>query len=425
MFTDAIGEKTIDITGHDEFTRIHAVLTEDGTITGTVTETREGRDGMGIILEHKMNDTTGQTHDMTGTDQATGSRIEISDGYITTNIPDEHETGDDEIGFRAGTITSTTAPDETVILDSRVTIQFDVLNFDPPTAYVPLSNDAPLLEREDFEIHAGELPDTDERLDELKEWRRPLRTGTLTITQQVNGPPDRQVSHATCTVEPVMWLLGFLQGVMPAPVKATITAVDGTEPDWEFEQWIGSWKPDIGSAFASRNIGRANDAYVWLDHAYDRFVRREDEYKYKRCLSWYFDALLQNRTVEAKTASIAAGIESLARRYAAYDDDVGSETEDVIANLAGELNVPVDDLAAFSTGFEESSEWSNAYFYVGSRNAAVHNDRVNVSFDDAFRDYEAALTMFRRVTFHEFTLPGERERYTELNNLDPRDNRLD
>jgi hypothetical protein len=425
MFTDTIDERTIDITEHDEFNRIHVVLTEDGTITGSVTETREARDGMEIILENRANDTAGRTHDMTGTDRATGSRVEINDGYITTSIPDQHETGDDEIGFRAGIVTITTAPEDEVILDSSVTVRFDMLNFDPPTAYIPLSNDAPLLERDGFELYAAELPDTDERLDELKEWRRPLRTGTLTITQQVNGPPDQQVSHATCTLEPVMWLLGFLQGVLPAPVKATITGVDGTEPDWQFEKWFGSWRADIGSAFTSRNIGRANDPYVWLDHAYDRFVRREDEYKYRRCLSWYFDALLQNRTVDAKTASISAGIEALARRYAAYDEDVGSETEDVITNLADELNVPVDDLAAFSTGFEESDEWSNAYFYVGSRNASVHNDRVNVPFDDLFTDYEAAFTMFRRVIFHEFTPEGERDKYTGLNGLEPRDNRIE
>jgi len=54
----------------------------------------------------------------------------------------------------------------------------------------------------------------------------------------------------------------------------------------------------------------------------------------------------------------------------------------------------------------------------------VHNDRVNLPFDDLFRDYEAALTMFRRVMFHEFTPAAERDRYTELNNLEPRDNRF-
>lgn len=424
MFSDAIDEKTIDITGHDKFNRIHAVLTEDGTITGAVTETTGARSGMEIILENRANNTSGRTHGMTGIDQATGSRVEISDGYITTSIPDQHETGDDEIGFRAGSITSTTAPEDEVILDSPVTVQFDMLNFDPPTAHTPLSNDVPLLERDGFELHAAELPDTDDRIDELKEWRRPLRTGTLTITQQVNGPPARQVSHATCTVEPVLWLLGFLQGTLPAPVKATITTVNGTEPDWHAEQWFASWRADIGSAFTSRDIARANDTYVFLDHAYDRFVRREDEFKYRRCLSWYFDALLNNRIVEAKTASIAAGIEALAQRYAAYDDTVEDETESIIANLADELNVPVDDLAAFSTAFEESPEWSNAYFYVGTRNAAVHNDRVNLPFDDLFRDYEAALTMFRRVMLHEFTPAAERDRYTELNNLEPRDNRF-
>jgi len=389
-----------------------------------VTDTTGARSGMEIFLQNQADDIPGRTHDLTGTDRATGGRVEISDGFITPSVPDQHETTDDEIGFRAGTVTISTAPESEPLLESTVTIQFDVLNFNPPTPHPPLSNDIPLLERSNFEIHSDKLPDTDNRIDEIKEWQRPLRTGTITITQQVNGPAAQQLNHATCTVEPVLWLLGFLQGTLPAPVKATITTVNGTEPDWHAEQWFASWRADIGSAFTSRDIARANDTYVFLDHAYDRFIRREEEYKYQRCLSWYFDALLNNRIVEAKTASIAAGIEALAQRYAAYDDTVEDETESIIANLADELNVPVDDLAAFSTAFEESPEWSNAYFYVGTRNAAVHNDRVNLPFDDLFRDYEAALTMFRRVMFHEFTPAAERDRYTELNNLEPRDNRF-
>jgi len=423
MFSEAIGERTIDIIGHDEFNTIRVTLTEDGTITGAVTETNDV--GGMELLQKLVNEESQLTYDVTGTDRETGGRVTISDGYITTNTREQHGTEDDEIGFRAGTVTTSTAPDETVILDSPVTIQFDMLNFDPPTAYVPLSNDAPLLEREDFEIHADELPDTDDRIEEIKEWRRSLRTGKLRITQQVNGPPDRQVSHATSTLEPVTWLLAFTQGVLPAPVKATITTVNGTEPDWQYEKWVGSWRTDIGSAFAGRSISRANDPYAFLDHAYDQFVRREEEYKYRRCLSWYLDALLKNRTVNAKTASIAAGIESLARRYAAYSDEVGSGTDEVIDNLADELSVSVNDLADFSTGFEESGEGSNAYFYVGTRNAVVHNDRVNVPFDDLFTDYEAALTMLRRVIFHEFTSEDERDQYTGLNDLEPRDNRFD
>jgi len=50
---------------------------------------------------------------------------------------------------------------------------------------------------------------------------------------------------------------------------------------------------------------------------------------------------------------------------------------------------------------------------------------VNVPFDDLFTDYEAALTMLRRVIFHEFTSEDERDQYTGLNDLEPRDNRFD
>jgi hypothetical protein len=425
MFTDAIDERTIDIAEHDYFDTVRVVLTEDGRITGAVTDTAGGERGMELFLQHRADGTDLERHDATGTDQQTGGRVEITDGFITPNIPDQHHEQDDEIGFRAGTVTTTTAPDDEAIVGSSVTIRFDMLNFDPPSAYLPRSNDTPLLERDRFEVYAAELPDTEDRIGKIKEWHRQLRTGTLTITQEVNGSPVHQVSHAAGTIEPIAWLLGFTQGTMPAPIRATITAIDGEEPAWQFEKWFSTWRADIGSAFTGRNIVQANDPFVFLDHGYDRFVGRVEEYKYRECLSWYFDALLQERTVNAKTASIASAIETLARRYAAFDEDVESDTDAVIANLADELSIPVDDLASFSTGFDESAEWNNAYFYVGTRNAVVHNDRVNVPFDDLFTDFEAALTMFRRLIFHEFTPPGERDRYTELNDLEPRDNRFE
>ncbi|OYR56634.1 hypothetical protein [Halorubrum halodurans] len=426
MFTDAIDDRTINITGHDYLNTVRVTLTEDGNITGAVTDTTGDARGMELFLQHRADGTDTEMHDVTGIDEDTGARVDITDAYITPHVPDTiGDETDAELGFRAGTLTATTAPDGDAIVGNTVIIRFDMVNFNPPTAYLPRRDTTPLLERDTFEIHAGEYRDTEDRIEEIKEWHRPLRTGTLTIAQEVNGPPDRQVSHAASTLEPVAWLLGFTQGTLPAPIRATIIGVDGDTPPWEFEKWYGTWRSDIGSAFTGANIARANDPFIFLDHGYDRFVDRVDAYKYRECLSWYFDALLQERTVNARTASIASGIETLARRYAAFDEDVLSDTDAVISNLADELGVPVDDLAAFSTAFDESRPGSNAYFYVDTRNAVVHNDRVNVPFDDLFRDFEAALTMFRRVIFHEFTPPGERDRYMELNDLEPRDNRFE
>jgi hypothetical protein len=424
MFTDAIDERTINITDHDYLNTVRVVLTEDGHITGAVTDTRGDTRGMELFLQNRADGTDTEMHDVTGIDQETGGRVEITDAFIIPHVPDAAGNNpDDELGFRAGALTTTTAPNEPIV-GSTVIIRFDMVNFHPPTAYMPRRDPAPLIERDGFEVHAGEYPDTEERIEEINEWHRSLRTGTLTIAQEVNGTPAHQVSHAGTTIEPIAWLLGFTEGILPAPIRATIIAIDGEEPSWKFEKWLGTWRSDIGSAFAGRDIVRANDPFIFLDHGYDRFVERVEEYKYRECLSWYFDALLQERTVNARTASIASGIETLARRYAAFDEDVPSDTGAVISNLADELGVPVDDLAAFSNTFDESRAGSNAYFYVDTRNAVVHNDRANVPFDGLFRDFEAALTMFRRVIFHEFTPPDERDRYMELNELEPRDNRF-
>jgi hypothetical protein len=186
-----------------------------------------------------------------------------------------------------------------------------------------------------------------------------------------------------------------------------------------------TWRDDIGHAFSGGRIDGANDVRVFLDHGYDRFVEKAEQYRYKRCISWYLDAMLRDRTVNARVASIAAGMEVLAERYAAHDNTVGSATADKIRNLVTSLDVDVDDLATFSETFEDTPDGTKEYFYSNSRNFVLHNERDDMPFDNLFTDYEAAITLFRRVLVNEFVLDEERDRYTSLLDLSPTDQRFE
>jgi hypothetical protein len=135
--------------------------------------------------------------------------------------------------------------------------------------------------------------------------------------------------------------------------------------------------------------------------------------------------MLRDRTVNARIASIAAGMEVLAERYAAHDETVGGATADKIRNLVTSLDVDVDDLAAFSETFKDTPDGTKEYFYSNSRNSVLHNERDDMPFDNVFTDYEAAITLFRRVLVNEFVLDEERDRYMSLLDLSPTDQRFE
>lgn len=350
--------------------------------------------------------------------------------------------------IRPATVTFDSTPGAPFVEES-VTITFDMLNFRAPKTFHPQPDDTPLLTRDDLLFHSSRLPDIDDRLDKIREYRQPLRTATITVTQSVNGPADVQLDHASRSLEPIAWLFAFVQGVFPAPIRARITAVDGECVPWTYERWLTTWRDDIGHAFTGARIDWANDVRVFLDDAYNRFTDRADQYRYRRCISWYLDALL-DRMVEGRVASIAAGIEVLAERHAAYtdepiggdreprntdpdedagecdkSDDTKGKTAARIQHLVQELGVDVDDLVAFSESFEENPAAVNEYFYATTRNFVLHNARDTHPFDAVFTDYEAALTLFRRLLFEELTGGVEHDRYTSLSDLSPTDQRFE
>jgi hypothetical protein len=87
--------------------------------------------------------------------------------------------------------------------------------------------------------------------------------------------------------------------------------------------------------------------------------------------------------------------------------------------------VDVDDLVAFSEAFEENPGAVNEYFYATTRNFVLHNARDTHPFNAVFTDFEASLTLFRRLLFEELTGGVEHDRYTRLSDLTPTDQRFE
>jgi len=467
MFTDSITSETLTIDGPDTTGEIKLTLTEAGEITSSVTGYIPAPEPATDSLAQLAGNTAPQYHDFHG-EALDGTGAMITGAVTESDYTDSSDGSLTDI--RPASATFNSAPD-TPFVDQSVTIKFDMLNFRAPKYIFPQPDDLPLLTRDGLTFHSDRLSDFDDRLNLIKEYRRSLRTGTITLTQAVNGPVDRQLNKALSSLRPVTWLLAFVQGVYPAPIRARITEVDDDSIAWTYERWMTTWRNDIGNAFTER-IDWANDARVFLDDAYDRFDDRADDYRYRRCISWYLDALL-DRTIDCRVASIAAGIEILAERYAAYsdgpvdsdgeseyensrvfrvsevlrdvlaclrnvadenesfesnrekDDDSKGKTAARIQHLVQELNVNVDDLVEFSESFDSNPGAVDEYFYATTRNFVLHNARDEHPFDSVFTDYEASLTLFRRILFKELTGCVEHNRYTGLSDLMPTDQRFE
>mgnify|MGYP005849347797 FL=1 len=424
MFNDAITTESVllDNDTDGESGVVDLSLTESGDITGDVTGDVEPSE----TVEESFGQVTGsQPPQFDEFHGETRDGVPVTLEKVITSTEFDGRDGTTRVtGITPSVVVFDSAPDNAFVGED-VTIEFDVLNFRTPNTWFPQPDDTPLLERDEFSIQSHRVDGFEERIQQIKEYRRSLRTAMVTLTHSVNGPVDIQFDHASCTLQPAIWLIAFVQGVFPAPVRARITAVDGDTVSWTYERWMTTWRDDLGHAFSGGRIDGANDMRVFLDHGYDRFVERAEQYRYQRCISWYLDAMLSDRTVNARIASIAAGMEVLAERYAAHDETVGSATADKIRNLVTSLDVDVDDLAAFSETFEDTSDGTKEYFYSNSRNFVLHNERDDMPFDNVFTDYEAAITLFRRVLANEFVLDEERDRYTSLLNLSPTDQRFE
>ncbi|USZ71257.1 hypothetical protein [Natronosalvus halobius] len=423
MFSEPIERKSVKVDLFDTSADVEVCLTESGSINTNIPEK------VAIDPDEDVNDFFGKNepklYKFNG-ETDSGVSVEFQKTILGTNIT---------LGPNGGLFVKEMSPAIMVfnssenfpIVNSKVTVEFDFLCLKPTIPFIERSEPVTLLERDGWSISAESLEDREERVDLIKEYRRPLRTATLEVTQEVSGPPCIQVERALDTLGDIIELLSFVQGVKPCPFRARVTRIDGQETDFRYEKWITNYSKAVGHAFVGPRIVWSSDITQFLDEAYDDYAEgSRDRYRLNMVINWYLDALNNTRTIDAKFASICSGIELLAKRYS----DLGPEhsaTEDRIKHLVNELGVEVRDLAEFAGSFENSKldddEYANEYFHYQARQYVMHGDNLRIPSNGLFKDYEAGIRYFQRLLRNQLVDPGDLDKYSSLSELMPEDNR--
>ena len=318
--------------------------------------------------------------------------------------------------------------DGKAIIDEEVTVEIDLMSFAPLNSYRGGGiEEDPLFDREEFTLTISTLADMEERIELIKEYHRPLRTGSIQITQQVNGPPELQLRAAVDKSLNLLELLSFLQGVHSTPIRAEVVSVAGKDQGFECEKWVSNYKKSIGIAFKGERLSMGGETARFLDDAYDDYVNElRDKYRIHMVFGWYLDALLGVRSIDSQFASICSGIELLAKRHS----DLSlkhKKTKPRIVHLVKKLDVEVRDLAEFSDSYEDTKldddNYANEYFYHKTRQYVMHGDNLDTTSDELFKDYIAGLRLFQRLLRNQLIGTERLDKYSKLNDLKAEDTR--
>lgn len=425
MFGEVLDSEVVQIEVFDSTANVEATLTEGGSISVELDEKIEVSppEGFGGRI---TGDEVGKKHTFAGGTES-GLAVTLEEAIVVPSMKfgaDGYRYFVNEI--RPSTIVFDSSGGEAHI-DKEVTVEIDLLSFRPRHPIIEGVEEELLLERDEFSLSWSTLHDIQDRVDQIKESRRPLRTGSFQITKEVNGPPNRQIESALDTSLDVLELLSYVQGVFPSPIRAEIIRVDGEEPDFTFKKWAPIYRKNVGHAFVGERIVWGGDTQRFLDEAYDDYVTElRQKYRLQMVISWYLDAVLGARSLDSQFASICSGIELLAKRHS----DLGPEydqTEDRIVNLVDELDLEVRDLAEFSDSYEDSKldddSYANEYFYYQTRQYVMHGDNLGTTVDELFRDYIAGLRLFQRLIRNQLIGTETLDEYSQLGELEPEDKR--
>ncbi|QCS43901.1 hypothetical protein [Natrinema versiforme] len=445
MFSESIIEETVEVDIFGVKADVDIRLTESGSIEATLPEMVQV-DGP---IENDLYDFEGKKNSNT--------QVELLKCSVS-------ESGRFVAGEPSKFYASSISPSEIIIdssggnaiVNEEVTVEIDVLCFLPSNPFIDSVEELPLLERDDWSIYGESLDDRETRVGLIKEFKRPLRTATIEVRQEVNGPPSRQVEKALEQIQEVVELTSFIQGVEPTPFRARVTAVDGDEYSERYEEWFTKYRRSIGCAFTDSNFIYA-DLRDYLDEAYDDYLDNREPYRLHMVISWYLDALNATRTLDTKMASICSGTELFAKRHSDHGPGY-YKTRNRIGYLVNKLCVETEDLAEFSgtydTSYSQASDgnnntvgvWSKCvqklfsilnldsdeeevnytheYFYSYSRQYVIHGDNLKITNDELYRDYEATLTLFQRLIRNQLLDIENLENYNKLSNLNPEDSRV-
>ncbi|MDG5761904.1 hypothetical protein QA600_21520 [Natronococcus sp. A-GB1] len=427
MFDKVVDSEVVNIDVFDTTAEAEVKLTEGGSITVEFDGKVEVLAPQGFE-DRISGEEVGRQRTFTGRTES-GAVVEFADAIDSPSI--KFGSGGFRYfinGIRPSTVFFDSS-DEEALVEEKVTIEIDLLSFGPSNPFIEGIEERPLLERDEFSMSISTLQDMKDRIEHIKESRSPLRTGSIQVTQQVNGPPERQIEAALETSLDVLELLSFTQGVFPSPIRAEVVRVGDEEPKFTAKKWVPIYRKIMGHGFVGGRIVWGQDTERFLDEAYDGYVEElREKYRIHMVLSWYLDALLGARSLDSKFASICSGIELLAKRHS----DLGPEhakTEERIIHLVDKLDVEVRDLAEFSESYEDSKlddeEYANEYFYNQTRQYVMHGDNLGTTVDELFRDYQASLRLFQRLIRNQLIGTDSLDEYSQLGELEAEDKRYE
>ena len=456
MFSEPVVNESVDIKLFNSSVSADVYLTESGSIHVDlptrieVDPEQEAEDFLGVENIKKYN--------FSGTNSS-NTQIYLQDALIHPGM---------DIGSVTKYFVNNITPREIIIdssngtafVDKEITIQIDMMSFLPSNPQIDHLEDQPLLEYGDWSIYGYSMDDREDRVDLIKEYKRHLRTATIEIQQQINGPASRQVKKALDKLEPIGELVSFPQGVEPIPIRAQITKIDDQKYNERYEHWFSYYSGNIGHAFLGQNLSWG-DLQDYLSESYEDYVDKRDSYRLNMILSWYLDSINTTRTVDARLASICSGIELFAKRYSDHGPEY-TKTRDRIGYLVDTLDVETEDLAEFSGTYNSSQldttdnkrlqersggivkyryvrrlldvinkyldegnpEYTHEYFYSYSRQYVVHGDNLKITDDELYRDHEAAHVLFQRLLRNQLLDNSNLDNYQNLKNLSAEDSRI-
>lgn len=422
-FDNPLDTENIELQVLDSVVDAEAVLTEGGDIDIELVEDVEFTPPEDYD-SRMAGEEQGRQYTFEGNSES-GHSVEARNAIITPKI--EGLSRYMVHGLRASEIIFDSSGGDAIV-NKEVTVEIDMMNFAPRPPFVGDLENLVLLERDDFEATMSLPEDIEERIDLIKESKRSLYTGTVRVTQEVNRDGILQIENALESLTDINELLSFLQGVYPSPIRGQIVSIDGHSPDFECKKWCPIYNDSIGHGFKGERIIWGGDASTFIEEAYDNYVtEKKEKYALNMVFSWYLDALLQNRSLDSRFASICCGIELLAKRHS----DLGpqhSSTEDKIVHLVNELDVEVRDLAEFSDSYSDSKldddGYSNEYFYNKTRQYVMHGDNLPPDFDELYKDYLASLKLFQRLLRNQLVDSNSLGKYSNsMSNIEIKDKR--
>lgn len=427
MLEKVVDSEVVEIEVFDSTANAEVELTESGSITVEFEEKIEVSPAKGFE-DRISGQEVGNPQTFTGRTES-GAVVEFGDAIVSPSMT--IGSGGHRYfvnGIRPSTVFFDSSGEEALV-DEEVTVEIDLLSLGPSHPFIEDVEEIPLLEREEFSMSMSALPDMKDRIEHIKESRSPLRTGSIQVTQQVNGPPERQIEAALETSLDVLELLSFAQGVLPSPIRAEVVQVGDEEPEFMAKKWVPIYQKSVGHAFIGERVVWGQDTQRFVDEAYDGYVEElREKYRIHMVLSWYLDALLGARSIDSKFASICSGIELLAKRHSDLGPEHG-QTEERIVHLVDKLDVEVRDLAEFSESYEDSKlddeEYANEYFYNQTRQYVMHGDNLGTTIDELFRDYQAGLRLFQRLIRNQLIGTESLDVYNQLGELEAEDKRYE